>query len=206
MWAETLTKMTADIKRHVLVLRIHDQNAQSELLVDVFSNHTAGISRVREDSALRIATALRDAGSSIIWYWSEPVFGYSTILNGSNSMWVYSVPSNLDTSTPVYLPRPGTRGYDRTRVMPLMHSQDGECVLLIGTDMCEMQSWADHKVDVLALSNTVRQRLLFSASVSGRCYCCQMVCNIHNNIKGLASTDDKKKYKVKLERGFRQRV
>lgn len=147
--------------------------------------HLGGLEEIGECKFLSICMALQRATRCMVFYWSAESMGYSNILNqSSDTLWARmmttggEVERSLESTFDMRCdPSSGLR------YMPAFHTNNNaDGVVAMGRGGTGSIRGVDLRVGALALCRPVTYRVYSSRSPSGRCFCCQYIVNVHQEI------------------------
>lgn len=160
-----------------------------------------------EEKALCTILKLQRASSTMVLYWSETLLGYSVVLNQSPSvMWaVYTSRSRAQDESSGGMQALQMSLGCVTRVLPCFYQgQEGYSMVVMGQGGTDRVPWDDLEVDMAALCDPVVQRIYCSRMPSGRCYCCQYMLNLHQEVHSEGKPLIESSTKLRLSKKFWQ--
>jgi hypothetical protein len=160
---------------------------------------------IQEEEVLSMLTRLQSASSSTVFYWSPRSLGYSSVLSQSpESSWIAYMSSNLregdvHKGMQMIYASPGLKAF------PCFYrdTKRGEMAVVGKGGSCRT-AWNDLEVEMSALCDTVAQRVYCSSAPTGRCFCCQYIINLHEQIHSGHKGGAEETFKVRLCKKFQQ--
>lgn len=171
--------------RVCLVLSITEGAGPHEPSHTLYSTATQEGKLVSEEKALSVLLSVQRASSSMVFYWSEASLGYSVVLNQSpGAMWTVYMPGEScekDAYTKIRMVQADSRCV--TRVLPCFYGGSGTTQMMVmGRGGTDEVSWRDLEVGMAALCEPVIDRTYCSSTPTGRCFCCQYMVNLHEEV------------------------
>lgn len=169
--------------RACVVLSISYPTADGVRAYTLYSSTSPEGVVMREDAAMGMVTSLQRASRNIVWYWSAELLGYSCVLNNcAESMWALNfTPVCVNRDTTDFKPMVPSGERKNLRVLPFFYcSAESPSMVVMGSGGASMSCGDDLAVELTALSRTIVDRAYCSTTSSGKCFCCQYICNIHS--------------------------
>lgn len=195
--------------RLCVVVDMPPGRAEGEPDFTVFSSGLEGASGMREREVLAMLLRLQSASPSVIFYWSPRLLGYSVVLNQClDSTWIVYVSNRSETdSAHRSMQAVQTSSPADLRVLPCFYSSAlGGEMIVVGAGGTHGLRWNDLEVEMSALCEPVVQRVYCARAPTSRCFCCQYMLNLHNEIHGGGEALQESTCKVRLHKKFWQNV
>jgi len=190
-----------------IVLSLVEHEDDPVATYEIYTSAGSGPVEVREERAISTLLSIQRASSSVVFYWSDIVLGYSAVLNQSpGAMWAIHVSSENPSTSEHRVSRViRTDLSSARRVLPCFYRRSGgEEMIVMGRGGMGRISWDDLWVGMAALCESTVRRIYCSGTPNGRCFCCQYVVNLHEEVHSERTIPAEGTIKLRLSRKFWQ--
>lgn len=192
-----------------MVFEVHGDRDDGSSSHRLYTETTGVYTSVTEDEALETLLRVQRASRAMVFYWSAAVLGYSVVLNQpSTAMWAVHARLPLPGERKqkvMHMLHTGSRSV--TRVLPCFYPKPrDEAMMIMGQGGSSRVLWDDLEVGMEALCDPVVQRIYCSRAPSGRCYCCQYMVNLHQEIHSGNDIIEEEPVKLRLSKKFWQKT